>query len=69
MGLRPVEQIDSANTREFFRNCIMFRNLWPLEPGFTKIVYYLSLDFRYAREIAKIDCYLRHFSMSVCPSL
>jgi hypothetical protein len=48
-------QFDSANMREFFRNRIIFRNLWPLEPGPIIIVYYLALDFRYVSDISKSD--------------
>ena len=53
MGLRNVQQIDSADMREYFLNRIIFRNLWPLERGSTTMAYYQALDFRYVREIAK----------------
>ena len=66
MGLRHVQQTDSADMREFFPNHIIFLNLWPLEPGSTTIAYNLFLDFLYFREIAKATI---SFVISVCLSV
>ena len=55
MGLRHVQQTDSADMREFFPNHIIFLNLWPPVPGSTTIAINLSLDFLYVREIAQSD--------------